>query len=207
MKKTIFAGVLFFLLGGLSTFAQADIDIFLNDLNQQAATDRHSYNTRLSNQFGIPMLRTESIVRSVESPADAFMLLQLGAMSGKPYDSVLNSYKKNRKKGWGAMAQELGIKPGSPEFHALKRGDFVFSGKRGEKGYLHHEDGDSDKDLDNDIDKAKGKDKNKNKDVKIDTGAGKVKDKDLGKGKGKDKNTDVKIDTETGKGKGQGKNK
>ena len=29
--------------------------------------------------------------------------------------------------GWDC--QELGIKPGSAEFHALKRGDFTFTGK------------------------------------------------------------------------------
>ena len=184
MKKIIFAGILFFILTVLATLAQADMNFFLNDLNQQAATDRHNYNTRLSNQFGIPMSRAESIVRSVNSPADAFMLLQLGAMSGKPFDSVFNIYKRDRKKGWGAMAQQLGIKPGSPEFHALKRGDFVFSGKRGEKGYRRHDD-----EWDND----KGKDKDK--------------DKDVTKGKGKDKGEDVVIDTEAGKGKGKGKNK
>ncbi len=31
----------------------------------------------------------------------------------------------------GVIAKELGIKPGSPEFHALKRGDFVFTGEPG----------------------------------------------------------------------------
>jgi len=198
MKKIIFAGVLFFILTVLATLAQADMNFFLNDLNQQAATDRHSYNTRLSNQFGIPMSRAESIVRSVNSPADAFMLLQLGAMSGKPFDSVFNIYKRDRKKGWGAMAQQLGIKPGSPEFHALKRGDFVFSGKRGEKGYRHHDD-----EWDND----NGKNKDKNVAMDTESDNGKDKNKDVTKVRGKDKGTDVEIDTEAGKGKGKGKTK
>jgi len=111
------------------------LNVFLNDLNQQAATDRHRYNTRLNNQFNIPFSRTESIVRSVDSPAHTFMLFQLGVMSGKPFDTIFNTYKKDRKKGWGAMAQQLGIKPGSPEFHALKRGDFVFAGESEGNGY------------------------------------------------------------------------
>jgi len=191
MKKTFFAVPLFFILAGLASLAQADLNVFLNDLNHQAATDRYSYNTRLSNQFGIPLSRTESIVRSVDSPAHAFMLLQLGVMSGRPFDTIFNIYQRDRGKGWGAMAQQLGIKPGSPEFHALKRGDFVFSGKRGEKGYRHHDgidsDRDKDKDRDRDNDKDKGIDKDKNK------------DNDMG--------SDMDLETGKGKGKGKGKNK
>ena len=33
------------------------------------------------------------------------------------------------------MAQELGIKPGSKEFHALKRGDFQLKGSRESDGH------------------------------------------------------------------------
>jgi hypothetical protein len=40
------------------------------------------------------------------------------------------TYTTTKKgQGWGVIAKSLGIKPGSPEFHALKRGDFVFNGK------------------------------------------------------------------------------
>jgi hypothetical protein len=35
---------------------------------------------------------------------------------------VLGLYKKNRGAGWGAVARSLGIKPGSPQFKALKTG-------------------------------------------------------------------------------------
>jgi hypothetical protein len=38
-------------------------------------------------------------------------------------DVVLQQYRVNKKQGWGAMAQSLGIKPGSPEFKALKAGE------------------------------------------------------------------------------------
>jgi len=33
---------------------------------------------------------------------------------------VIDSYRKNKSKGWGALARDLGIKPGSKEFKALK---------------------------------------------------------------------------------------
>jgi hypothetical protein len=37
----------------------------------------------------------------------------------------------NKGKGWGVIAKNLGIKPGSAEFHALKRGDLSFTGEPG----------------------------------------------------------------------------
>ena len=56
------------------------------------------------------------------------MIFQLGQMSGKQPDRVMAVYTPNKKKGWGAIAKELGIKPGSAEFHALKNGDLSFTG-------------------------------------------------------------------------------
>lgn len=48
-------------------------------------------------------------------------------LAGSCFDAVYQVYQPNRKKGWGVIAKELGIKPGSPEFHALKRGDLHFT--------------------------------------------------------------------------------
>jgi len=135
MKKTVIAVFLCILITGLATLAHAELDIFLARLNDQAADDMPRYNARLSNQFGIPLPRVQVIVRTVDSPADAFMCLQLGRMTGRPFETVYPAYKNNRGKGWGVIAKELGIKPGSPEFHALKSGDFVFAGEPEGKGY------------------------------------------------------------------------
>ena len=135
MKKIVIAVSLCILITGFATFAHAELDSFLASLNDQAAADMPGYNAKLSNQFGIPLARVQVIVRTVGSPADAFMVLQLGHMTGRPFETVYPTYKRNRGKGWGVMAQELGIKPGSPEFHALKRGDFVLAGGPGEKGH------------------------------------------------------------------------
>jgi hypothetical protein len=131
------------------------------------------------------------------------MVLQLGHMTGRPFEKVYPTYKKNRGKGWGVIAKELGIKPGSPEFHALKRGDLVFSGKRGEKGYRHHEDSDWDRDKEWDNDKDKHHGKHGDNDLVEDTGVEKAKGKD----KNKAMDNKVIIDSEAGKGKGKGKGK
>lgn len=59
------------------------------------------------------------------------MILHLSQMSHVAPEVVLQRYQRNRGKGWGNLALELGIKPGSPEFHALKRGNLSFNGVSG----------------------------------------------------------------------------
>lgn len=67
------------------------------------------------------------MIKAVSTPADAFMGFQLGQMARQPYQRDVEAYQTRRGKGWGVIAKSLGIKPGSSEFHALKRGDFVFN--------------------------------------------------------------------------------
>jgi hypothetical protein len=131
MKKTVLAVVVLFLITCFAALAYADLASFLSELNAQAQEDLNGYSEKLGNQFGIPLLQVQDIITIVENPADAFMVLQLGQMTNKQPDTVLEQYKRNKGKGWGVIAQELGIKPGSAEFHALKRGDFSFTGVPG----------------------------------------------------------------------------
>lgn len=113
-----------------ATAAHADLNGFIRSVNEQARADLSRFNVRLSAQFGIPVPEVGVILKSVAAPADAFMVLQLSLMAGRPIEAVLRTYERNRAKGWGVIAKELGIKPGSREFHALKRGDFRFTGER-----------------------------------------------------------------------------
>jgi hypothetical protein len=45
--------------------------------------------------------------------------LEMVNLSKKPVNMVLVAYEKNQ--GWGNIAKDLGIKPGSAEFHRMKR--------------------------------------------------------------------------------------
>ena len=137
MKKTAIAAALFFLIAGFAVVAHADLDGFLGQLNIQAQADIKAFNVKLSAQFGIPLPQVQAIVKTVDAPADAFMCLQLSQMAKKQPDTVVQVYKGNKGKGWGVIAKELGIQPGSPEFHALKRGDFAFTGEPGGGGESH----------------------------------------------------------------------
>ncbi len=131
--------ILLTLLASFCLFTRAaagDLDGFLRDLNIQARLDGDGFSARVSAQFGVPEARVNVVLGTVSEPADAFMVFQLGQMTQQPPDKVLEVYRAQKGKGWGVMAKELGIKPGSPEFHALKNGDFKLGAKpeKGAKG-------------------------------------------------------------------------
>ncbi len=111
--------------------ALADLDGFLSGLNDTARSAPNEYTARLSVQFGVPQPQVYSLMRSVGTPADAFMCYQLAQMLHLPPERIVQTYNANRGRGWGVIAKELGIKPGSPQFHALKRGDFALTGTPG----------------------------------------------------------------------------
>jgi len=134
MKKLCMMASLVVIIVSMAAVAHADLDGFLQSVNIQARTDMKNFNVKLSAQFGVPVPQVEAIVRSVSAPADAFMVLQLGQMTNKQPEVVLQTYQRGKGKGWGALAKELGIKPGSAEFHALKRGDLSFTGEPGGGG-------------------------------------------------------------------------
>lgn len=112
------------LLVTLPASAGGGLEALLADLNIQARSDTGSFAARISTQFATPEAQVRIILSQVSQPADAFMVFQLGQLSRKPVKQVMDIYQTRRGRGWGAMAQDLGIRPGSREFHALKRGEF-----------------------------------------------------------------------------------
>ena len=69
----------------------------------------------------------ETVISNMDKPSDVYVVLRLGEMSHKPTDVVLEKTKLNKGKGWGVIAKSLGIKPGSSEFHALKRSQDLYN--------------------------------------------------------------------------------
>ena len=108
--------------------AAADFE-WMGRLNATAEADPTGYRTRLSDRFNVGQATISDVLHVAQNPADAYMLLRLGEMSSKPTDQVIQKYNSEKGKGWGALAKSLGIKPGSKEFHALKNGDDLDSGK------------------------------------------------------------------------------
>jgi hypothetical protein len=137
MKKSVTALLVFVLIAGFSTIAHAGLDDFLARLNERALSDVTHFNAQISAQFGIPIPKVHEVMRHMPSPADGFMVFQLSLMTSKPPETVVKTFEKHNGKGWGVIAKDLGIKPGSREFHQLKRGDFELTGKPVEYGSGH----------------------------------------------------------------------
>jgi hypothetical protein len=134
LKKLFPALVVFLAFSSAATAAAGDFD-WVENFNVRADADPSGFRARLAARFKVADTQVEVVLGKVRAPADAYIIFRLGEMAERPADYVLKKYKSGKSKGWGALAQSLGIKPGSKEFHALKRGDDLYddSGK-GEGG-------------------------------------------------------------------------
>lgn len=99
-----------------------ELDSFISHLNVQAGVDLGGFKAKLSAQFGVSSHQVEVLFQAVDTAADAYMCLRVAQLAGQPADAVMKEYRANKNKGWGVIAKNLGIKPGSKEFHALKNG-------------------------------------------------------------------------------------
>ncbi len=99
----------------------ASLDVTLNSLNVSARADIGPFTADMSASFGVSQPQVQAWI-NVErlQPAEVFLALEIGKIAARPPAVVIETYKKNRGKGWGAVARSLGIKPGSPQFKALK---------------------------------------------------------------------------------------
>ena len=136
MKKifSVFSAVLLACLMVLPALAASDLDVFISNLNVQAQADLGAFKVRLSTQFGVPAPRVEAVMASVKTPGDAYMCFRVGQVASKPVEVVTKEYQRNKAKGWGVIAKNLGIKPGSKEFHELKKGNFNGDDSMSNKG-------------------------------------------------------------------------
>jgi peptidyl-tRNA hydrolase len=99
----------------------AELDNDLNKMNADARLDFVTFKTNLSLSYNISDTKIDYLSASVKmEPAEVYLVLELSNLSGRSIDQVVEIYKVKKEKGWGLIAKELGIKPGSPEFHKLK---------------------------------------------------------------------------------------
>jgi hypothetical protein len=125
----IVLGVLVVLLIYASGSVAGDFD-WMKDFSIKAEADSSGFKARLSTRFKIGNTEINAVLSNVDNTADAYVVLCLGEMSGKPIEEVVKKYKSSKGKGWGVLAKSLGIKPGSKEFHALKNGDDLYGKER-----------------------------------------------------------------------------
>jgi ribosomal protein L12E/L44/L45/RPP1/RPP2 len=99
----------------------SELDLTLNDMNIQAKADINLFNTNMKASYNITEQKLNYLSVTVGmQPADIYLTLEIGKITGRSIDDVVNAYQKHKGKGWGVIAKEMGIKPGSKEFHLLK---------------------------------------------------------------------------------------
>lgn len=105
-----------------------------------ALADINAYGRRYPDAFADELVRYRGAPRDVVAallaepawtPGDVYFACALAQAIGRACRYVADERQANPGEGWGALAQRLGVKPGSPEFHALKDG---FAGAYGRWG-------------------------------------------------------------------------
>ncbi len=117
MLPAIFGMVLMMSTLGLA----GDFD-WMKDFNIMAEADSSGVRARLETRFQIGDVKIRAVLGNADTAADAYVMLRLGEISGRPMEEVMGKYRSGKHKGWGNLAKSLGIKPGSREFKALKQG-------------------------------------------------------------------------------------
>lgn len=94
----------------------------LNTINKDAKGDIGGFKQQLEELHHVGIRQIDGLLAKVKEPAEALLALRIHSITNTPLDRIMQSYSTNRDQGWGKIAKDMGIKPGSPEFHALKNG-------------------------------------------------------------------------------------
>jgi len=99
-----------------------ELDTDLETINAEANLNFGQFKTDLSIQYNIAKNKIEELKTKVGMTAgDIYIALEIAKITKKPIDEISTIYRNNKEKGWGVIAKEAGIKPGSKAFHELKK--------------------------------------------------------------------------------------
>jgi hypothetical protein len=119
-----FAFVAFAMVANAQLYKTGDAQLnsALMVMDNDAKKDFSNFSKDMGTTYNVPETKIKTMSDSGMPASDIYMVLETSKASKKPVDDVVKVYNANKEKGWGAIAKELGIKPGSPEFHAMKKG-------------------------------------------------------------------------------------
>ncbi len=99
------------------------IDTQLSDVNRYGSRYRQPFVDEMVRYYGAPRdLVSSLLVERNWAPGDVYYACAIAQILGRPCRYVVDVWERDHGQGWGNVAKQLGIKPGSPEFHRLKRG-------------------------------------------------------------------------------------
>ena len=93
-------------LGEINTYGRGDPDYFYDDMYSS---------------YGVPRDYVRELYTQRRwAPGDIYYACALAELLNRPCREIVREYDQHPGQGWGALAQRMGIKPGSEQFHALK---------------------------------------------------------------------------------------
>ena len=99
------------------------VDTQLNDMNRYGSRYRDPFVDELVRYHGAPRdLVVDLLGPRRWAPGDVWMACSIASIIGRPCRYVVDVYERDHGHGWGNIAKQMGIKPGSAEFHRLKNG-------------------------------------------------------------------------------------
>jgi hypothetical protein len=99
------------------------VDNTLGDMNRYGYRYRDSFVDVLVRYHGAPRdYVLDLLVQQRWAPGDVYYACAIAQVIGRSCRYVAEEWERDHGQGWGALAQRLGIKPGSAEFHRLKQG-------------------------------------------------------------------------------------
>jgi hypothetical protein len=99
------------------------VDQTLGDINAYGGRYRESFIDELVRYHGAPRdYVTTLLVEERWAPGDVYYACAIAQIVGRSCRYVAEEWERDHGQGWGALAQRMGIKPGSDEFHRLKNG-------------------------------------------------------------------------------------
>lgn len=99
------------------------VDTWLGDMNRYGSRYRDPFIDEMVRYHGAPRdLVTDLLIDRRWAPGDVYMACTIASIIGRPCRYVVAEWERDHGQGWGALAKRMGIKPGSPEFHRLKKG-------------------------------------------------------------------------------------
>lgn len=99
------------------------VDTWLGDMNRYGSRYRDPFIDELVRHHSAPReLVVDLLTRRRWAPGDIYFACALAKLVGRPCRYVVDIWERDHGQGWGAIAKRMGIKPGSAEFHRLKRG-------------------------------------------------------------------------------------
>ena len=108
------------------------VDTRLGEINDYGRGHRGPFLDEMSRYYGAPRpLLVDLLDDRGWAPADVYYACAIAHALDMPCIEVVRDYDRHPGQGWGAVAKRLGIKPGSPAFHALKRGQVETYGRWG----------------------------------------------------------------------------